>query len=74
MPIPTTRACPHCEADMELLTADDDGEVVVYECPDCGSQVEAPVRDDESDVDQDSDVPPDPDEAGFEVSEPDDAA
>jgi transcription elongation factor Elf1 len=74
MPIPTTRACPQCEADMELLTTDDDGEIVVYECPDCGSQVEAPVHDEEPEVDQDSDTPPDADEAGFEVSEPDDAA
>lgn len=40
MTIPVTKACPHCEGEMELLTADDTGEIAVYECPDCGSQVE----------------------------------
>jgi hypothetical protein len=57
---------------MELLTADDDGEIVVYECPDCGSQIETPVHDDESEDDQDSAPPPDADEAEFEILEPDD--
>lgn len=34
---------------MELVTADDGGEVVVYECPECGYQEEAriPPREDE---------------------------
>ena len=32
---------------MELVTTDDAGEVVVYECPDCGYQVETPVEADE---------------------------
>ncbi|HTD47446.1 MAG TPA: hypothetical protein VK881_09285 [bacterium] len=29
---------------MELLTADEGGEVVIYECPECGYQIEAPVE------------------------------
>lgn len=72
MSIPMTRSCPQCEAEMELLTADDDGEIVVYECPDCGNQIEAPVHDDEPEDDQDSATPPDADEAAFEGFEPDD--
>ncbi|HYM90881.1 MAG TPA: hypothetical protein VEW91_04525 [bacterium] len=47
MTIPLTKACPQCEGEMELLTADDTGEVVVYECPDCGYQVENRVDDSE---------------------------
>ena len=75
MSIPMTRSCPQCEAEMELLTADDDGEIVVYECPDCGSQIEAAVHPDESDGDdQESVAPPDADEAQFEEPEPDDAS
>lgn len=74
MSIPMTRSCPQCEAEMELLTADDDGEIVVYECPDCGSQIEARVHDDEPEDDQDSGTPPDPGEAEFDVPEPDEPA
>jgi DNA-directed RNA polymerase subunit RPC12/RpoP len=75
MSIPMTRSCPQCEAEMELLTADDDGEIVVYECPDCGSQIEAAVHQDESEGDDHaSGAPPDADEAQFEELEPDDAS
>ncbi len=74
MSIPLTQPCPQCEADMELLTADDDGEIVVYECPDCGFQVENRVEDDEPDDDQESAAPPHDDEDESETSEPDDAS
>ncbi len=74
MSIPMTRSCPQCEAEMELLTADDDGEIVVYECPDCGSQIEAPVHEDETEEDQGSRTPPGADEAEFEAFEPDEPA
>ena len=47
MSIPLTQPCPQCEGEMELVTTDDAGEVVVYECPDCGYQVETPVEADE---------------------------
>jgi hypothetical protein len=73
MSIPLTQPCPQCEADMELLTTDDDGEVVVYECPDCGFQVENRVEEDEPDDDQESDIPLDADEE-LETFEPDDAS
>jgi hypothetical protein len=60
---------------MELLTADDDGEIVVYECPDCGSQIEAAVHPDEPEgADQEPGAPPDADEIRFEDLEPDDAS
>ncbi len=60
---------------MELLTADDDGEIVVYECPDCGSQIEAAVHQDEPEgTDQESGTPPDVEEVPFEDLEPDDAS
>lgn len=58
MSIPMTRSCPQCDAEMELLTADDDGEIVVYECPDCGSQIEARVHDDDPEDDQYAVTPP----------------
>lgn len=74
MPIPLTQTCPQCEADMELLTTADDGEVVVYECPDCGCQVEQRVEDAEPDDDQDSPEPPPDDEDALEGFEPGDAS
>jgi Zn ribbon nucleic-acid-binding protein len=59
MPIPLTQPCPQCEGELELVTTDDAGEVVVYECPDCGYQLESPVETDEDEpVDR-----PDADEA-----------
>jgi Zn ribbon nucleic-acid-binding protein len=59
MPIPLTQPCPQCEGELELVTTDDAGEVVVYECPDCGYQLESPV---ETDEDEPADRP-DADEA-----------
>ena len=44
MTIPLTRSCPECQGEMELLTSDDVGEVLVYECPDCGNQIESRVE------------------------------
>jgi hypothetical protein len=41
--IPLTRVCPECQEEMELITADDVGEVLVYECPECGSQEETRI-------------------------------
>jgi len=43
MSIPFTKPCPECEEDMELVTADDVGEILVYECPECGYQEETRV-------------------------------
>jgi len=48
--IPLTRICPDCQEEMELITADDVGEVLVYECPECGSQQEIRI---ESDAEED---------------------
>jgi uncharacterized Zn finger protein len=62
MSIPLTLPCPQCETEMELVTADESGETVVYECPDCGYQVESPVDDDEVENGQDTedDLAPEP--------------
>ncbi len=50
MAIPLTKACPECQEEMELITADDVGEILVYECPECGYQEETRVeREDELD-------------------------
>jgi DNA-directed RNA polymerase subunit M/transcription elongation factor TFIIS len=49
MAIPLTKPCPECQEEMELITADDVGEVVVYECPECGYQEETRVERDELD-------------------------
>ena len=67
-----TVSCPQCEADMELLTTDDDGEIVVYECPDCGSQLEAPIQD--GDLGDDHELPASPDVDDTEVESEDDAS
>jgi rubredoxin len=53
--IPLTRVCPECQEEMELITADDVGEVLVYECPECGSQEETRI---ESDAEDDDAAPP----------------
>lgn len=53
--VPLTRTCPECQEDMELITADDVGEILVYECPECGYQEE--IR-----VEHEDDVPPEDDE------------
>ena len=52
-PIPLTRVCPECQEEMELITTDDVGEVLVYECPECGSQEETRI---ESDAEDDNDA------------------
>jgi len=44
MAIPLTKLCPECQEDMELITADDVGEIVVYECPECGYQEETRIE------------------------------
>jgi uncharacterized Zn finger protein len=49
--IPLTRVCPECQEEMELITADDVGEVLVYECPECGSQEETRVESEDEDGD-----------------------
>ena len=74
MSIPLTQTCPQCEADMELLTTDDDGEIVVYECADCGYQVENRIADDEQEDDQEPDAPPLDAEGELKTFEPDDAS
>jgi hypothetical protein len=49
---------------MELITADDVGEILVYECPECGYQEEIRVEPDEASLSDDDDVESlDPDEA-----------
>ena len=35
---------------MELITADDVGEVLVYECPECGSQEEIRIESEDDDA------------------------
>lgn len=40
---------------MELITADDVGEILIYECPDCGHQQETRV---ETEDDETEDLPP----------------
>lgn len=62
--IPLTRVCPECQEEMELITADDVGEVLVYECPECGSQEETRIENDAEDDDAGSLLRPDagPDE------------
>ena len=44
MSIPLTKSCPECQGEMELITADDVGEILIYECPDCGHQQETRVE------------------------------
>jgi hypothetical protein len=57
---------------MELLTAADDGEVVVYECPDCGCQVENRVEDEGAGDDQNAPELPPGDEDTLEAFDPED--
>jgi len=58
MAIPLTRSCPQCEGEMELLTTDDDGEVLLYECADCGYQVEMPADGEEDALDDEEESEP----------------
>jgi len=44
---------------MELITADDVGEVLVYECPECGSQQETRIEKDTDDEDAGPALAPD---------------
>jgi len=52
MSIPFTKPCPECEEDMELVTADDVGEIVVYECPECGYQEETRIEREDDDLEE----------------------
>ncbi len=36
---------------MELITADDVGEILIYECPECGHQEEIRVESEEDELD-----------------------
>ena len=58
---------------MELLTADEGGEVVIYECPECGYQVETPVES-EDDEHEDRQEPEGEDEIPAELLEPEEDA
>ncbi len=76
MAIPLTKACPECQEEMELITADVVGEILVYECPECGYQAETRV---ESEEESDDAVFPGPadlldeDDTEPDQLEPDDA-
>ncbi len=61
---------------MELLTADEGGEVVIYECPECGYQIEAPVEseDEEPGDRQEPEEPEGEDEIPAELLEPEEDA
>jgi DNA-directed RNA polymerase subunit RPC12/RpoP len=74
MAIPLTRTCLECEAEMELITVDDGGEVVIYECPECGHQVELRLEDenDEPDDGVDDAQEAEEDHAVRELLEPED--
>jgi len=72
MPIPLTHPCPQCEADMELMTTADDGDVGVYECPECGYQVENEVADDEIDDQISNEPPSDEDQDSHDLPSDDD--
>jgi len=52
MSIPFTKPCPECEEDMELVTADEVGEIVVYECPECGYQEETLIEREDDDLEE----------------------
>ncbi len=51
MGIPLTKACPECQEEMELITSDDVGEILVYECPECGYQEETRVENEDPGLD-----------------------
>ena len=51
MGIPLTKACPECQEEMELITSDDVGEILVYECPECGYQEETRVEKEDTEID-----------------------
>jgi len=58
---------------MELLTADEGGEVVIYECPECGYQIEAPVESEDEEP-EDRQEPEGEDEIPAELLEPEEDA
>ena len=72
MAIPLTRPCLECEAEMELITVDDGGEIVIYECPECGHQVELRVDDEAEGGQADGAQETEEDHAILELLEPDD--
>ena len=51
MGIPLTKACPECQDEMELITSDEVGEILVYECPECGYQEETRVENEDAGFD-----------------------
>jgi Zn ribbon nucleic-acid-binding protein len=63
MAIPLTLSCPECDGDMELVTTDDEGEIVVYECPDCGFQSEQRIEAEDREQDRDAGTDEESDEA-----------
>ncbi len=75
MSIPLTKSCSECQGEMELITADDVGEILIYECPECGHQEETRVEkvDTEDDLlSSDQEGPgSDEDDAGGRWPEPD---
>jgi len=75
MSIPLTKPCPECQEEMELITADTVGEILVYECPECGYQEETRVETEEESDDLPfpgpADLPEDDEEP--DQLEPDDA-
>jgi DNA-directed RNA polymerase subunit M/transcription elongation factor TFIIS len=52
MGIPLTKTCPECQEEMELITSDDVGEILVYECPECGYQEETRVESEDTGLDE----------------------
>jgi DNA-directed RNA polymerase subunit M/transcription elongation factor TFIIS len=75
MAIPLTKICPECQQEMELITADDVGEILVYECPECGYQEETRVEREDEGLDElpppgSADLPDDED-MGVDQLEPD---
>ena len=48
--IPLTKVCPECQEEMELITSDEVGEILVYECPECGYQEETRVESEDAEL------------------------
>jgi DNA-directed RNA polymerase subunit M/transcription elongation factor TFIIS len=70
MGIPLTKACPECQEEMELITSDDVGEILVYECPECGYQEETRVESEDTGLD-DAQLPEPSERAADEEAEGD---
>ena len=77
MASPFTKICPECQEEMDLITADDVGEILVYECPECGYQEETRVASEDDDLDESQPVDVAElladDEADDDLAEPDEA-